>query len=69
MKGDLQSFKLTHTGRFVGEPNADWQINSFNSHSIGKLEIPAAGYYDIELEIQAPTNQVVDFQWVWLKSE
>lgn len=60
----LQS--LTHTGRFVGEPNVDWQIESFNSHSLGKLAIPAAGYYNFELEIKPPKDQTVDFQWVWL---
>jgi len=57
------------TGRFVGEPNSDWQIESFNSHTLGQLEFTQPGYYDISLEIDPPAGEGLDFQWLWLGAE
>ncbi|SMO81627.1 alpha-L-fucosidase [Saccharicrinis carchari] len=63
---DKISEKIRPTGRVVGEPNSDWHIDSFNSHRIGRIDFPASGYYDININI-APTNgQSIDFQWLWL---
>ena len=53
------------TGMTVGEPNRDWHIKSFESHDLGDIKIPEAGYYTISLEIQ-PEDEPIDFQWLWL---
>ncbi len=66
--GSLQA-DFSPTGMFVGEPNRDWQIESFNAHRLGQLEFPEAGYYDIHLEISPPAEEVVKFQWLWLGKE
>jgi len=58
------SFKSS--GMFVGEPNNDWQIDSYNSHRLGQLEFSESGYYDITLEIQPGKGEKMDFQWLWL---
>ena len=54
---------------FVGEPNSNWQIVSFDSHRLGLLEFTQAGYYDISLEIAPGKGEEVDFQWLWLGTE
>jgi len=54
------------SGQFVGEPNSDWQIPSFNSHRLGTLEFSNPGYYDITLEIEPGKEEELDFQWLWL---
>jgi alpha-L-fucosidase len=66
--GNLQA-QILPTGKFVGEPNSNWQIPSFNSHRLGQLRFPQAGYYDISLEIDPHTGEEIDFQWLWLGSE
>jgi len=63
--GKLKSTFQT-TGLFVGEPNAGWEIESFNSHRLGKLEFTEAGYYDISLEIDPHKGENIAFQWLWL---
>jgi alpha-L-fucosidase len=63
--GKLKS-NFKPTGLFVGEPNAGWEIESFNSHRLGKLEFPEAGYYDITLEINPRKGEEIAFQWLWL---
>lgn len=60
------SAKFLSTGEFVGEPNSDWQIGSFNSHRLGVLDFPEAGYYDINLEIDPGKGEEMGFQWLWL---
>ena len=60
------SAKFQSTGEFVGEPNSDWQIGSFNAHRLGKLEFSEPGYYDIILEVMPQGDEKVDFQWLWL---
>ncbi len=56
------------TGRFVGEPNSNWHIDSFNSHRIGEITLPQPGYYEINLNIEPEEGEFVDFQWVWLEA-
>ncbi len=58
--------KFQSTGMFVGEPNAGWEIESFNSHRLGKLEFSQAGYYHITLDIVPRKGEQVGFQWLWL---
>jgi len=66
--GSLQA-TFRPTGMFVGEPNRDWQIESFNAHRLGQLEFPEAGYYDIHLEVIPPVGEEVNFQWLWMGNE
>ncbi len=54
------------TGEFVGEPNSDWQIGSFNSHRLGQMDFSEPGYYDISLEVKPQGGEKIDFQWLWL---
>jgi len=54
------------TGQYVGEPNSNWHIDSFNSHRLGQLVFPASGYYNISLEIKPGKNEELEFQWLWL---
>jgi alpha-L-fucosidase len=54
------------TRLFVGEPNAGWEIESFNSHRLGRLEFTQAGYYDITLDIVPRKGEELAFQWLWL---
>jgi len=57
------------SGRFVGEPNANWQIDSFNSHRLGQLVFTEPGFYDITLEIKPGKDEEMQFQWLWLGTE
>ena len=57
------------TGRFVGEPNANWQIDSFNSHRLGQMVFSEPGYYDITLDIKPGKDEELNFQWLWLGTE
>ncbi len=54
------------TGKTVGEPQSDWQIDSFNSQRVGQISFPSSGFYDIELEIVPGKNEELGFQWLWL---
>jgi alpha-L-fucosidase len=60
------SGKFQSTGEFVGEPNSNWQIESFNSHRLGSLKFSGPGYYDITLEIEPKKGDQLHFQWLWL---
>ena len=55
------------TGRFVGEPNEDWQIDSFNSHRIGEINFPQSGFYDINLKVDPDKKKGIGFQWLWME--
>jgi len=57
------------TGMFVGEPNQNWQIESYNASRLGEIEINKKGYYDINLKIDPEKGEIVKFQWVWLGVE
>jgi len=65
-KAGSLSAKLRSTGKFVGEPNRDWQIGSFNSHRLGKIEFSAPGFYEITLEVEPGKGEEMGFQWLWL---
>ena len=55
------------TGMFVGEPNSNWQIPSFNSHRLGQLHFSEAGRYEISLEMEPHQGEELGFQWLWLE--
>lgn len=63
--------KLSHlikpTGKTVGEPNQNWVIDNFKSHTIGKVNFPETGFYEIELEVIPEKNDELKFQWIWIK--
>lgn len=59
--------QLQPTGMMVTEPNREWHVGNFKSHTIGEMDISEAGYYDIQLEINTRENSPVGFQWVWLE--
>ncbi len=63
--------KLTHpiqpTGKTIGEPNADWIIDNFKSHRIGRIDFSEKGYYDIELEVSPSQKNEIKFHWIWIK--
>jgi alpha-L-fucosidase len=65
----ILSANFQGTGRFVGEPNSNWQIDSFNSHRLGELVFSEPGYYDITLEIKPGKDEELNFQWLWLGAE
>lgn len=58
-----------NTGQSVGEPNSNWQIDSFNAHRLGQLEFSEPGYYDITLEFKPGKDEELNFQWLWLGTE
>ncbi len=62
--------KLSHlikpTGKTVGEPNQNWVIDNFKSHTIGKVNFPETGFYEIELEVIPEKNDELEFQWIWI---
>jgi alpha-L-fucosidase len=55
------------TGKTVAEPNSDWVIENFKSNSMGKVNFPKKGYYDIELQIMPEKKEQLNFQWLWVK--
>ena len=57
------------SGKFVGEPNSNWQIDSFDSHRLGQLDFTQEGYYDISLEIAPRKGDELGLQWLWLGTE
>jgi alpha-L-fucosidase len=63
------SAKFKPSGRFVGEPNSNWQIDSFNSNRLGQLVFSEPGFYDITLEIKPGKGEELSFQWLWLGME
>ncbi|MEA3462930.1 MAG: alpha-L-fucosidase [Bacteroidota bacterium] len=66
--GSLKA-KFTSSGMFVGEPNSNWQIDSFHSHRLGQLEFTEPGYYTITLEVKPGKDEEIGFQWLWLGGE
>jgi len=66
--GEL-SGTFRNTERFVGEPNSNWQIDSFNAHRFGLLEFSEPGYYKITLEIKPGKSEEIGFQWLWLGAD
>ena len=66
--GSTLKHNTTPTGKTVGEPGANWQIDSFASKRIGEINFPEKGIYEITLEVAAKENNPVKFQWLWLNS-
>jgi alpha-L-fucosidase len=62
IKHDIQP-----TGKYVGEPNSNWEIESFNSSKMGEIEITEKGFYDLRLKINPKKDNPVNFQWIWLE--
>jgi alpha-L-fucosidase len=58
---------IKSTGKTVGEPNQNWVINNFKSQSIGKINFPEIGFYEIELEVIPAENGDMEFQWIWIR--
>jgi len=56
------------TGMYVGEPNSNWHIESYNSHHLGRLHFHSPGYYTIRLEIEPGSEEELAFQWLWLEA-
>jgi alpha-L-fucosidase len=61
--------KFEPTGRYVGEPNSNWQIDSYDSHRLGQRVFAKPGYYNISLEINPGKDEEIGFQWLWLGTE
>ena len=57
------------TGLTVGEPNQDWHIANFTSHSLGSVEFGEAGVHDVTLRVKAGTDGPLQLQWLWLVGE
>ena len=68
MNGKVLTSRIKNTGRTVGEPGNNLQIDSYNSDQIGDFHISEPGYYDVQLIIQPPKNEVIGFQWLWLSN-
>lgn len=54
------------TGLTVGEPNRDWHIDNFKSHSIGNINFPATGIYEIFMEVNDKKKEAIKFLWLWV---
>jgi len=65
--GQSLSHSIHPTGQTVGEPNADWHIDNFESNRIGTINFPEKGFYSVELNIEPGQNEDIKFQWLWVK--
>jgi alpha-L-fucosidase len=61
--------QFTPTGLTVGEPNRQWHIDNFTSHSIGEIDFPKPGIYEITMNIESPKDSPVKFQWLWMNMD
>jgi alpha-L-fucosidase len=66
LNGSDLKHEIQPTGKYVGEPNQKWEIDSFNSSRLDVINITEKGYYDLNLKIHAKKDQVVKFQWIWI---
>jgi alpha-L-fucosidase len=66
LNGAEMRHQIQPTGRYVGEPNQNWEIDSFNSLRLDVININEKGYYDLNLKIHPEKDEVVKFQWVWI---
>ena len=55
------------TGKTIGEPNRDWEIDNFQSHEIGQIEFPEPGFYTIDVNIEPTENEIIKFHWIWIQ--
>lgn len=65
--GKTISHTISNTGKTVGEPNQNWVIDNYKSNRLGKINFPEKGFYEIELNVKPAKNEVVNFQWIWVK--
>jgi alpha-L-fucosidase len=67
---ELNGYDMKHeiqpTGKYVGEPNQNWEIDSFNSSRLDVIDISEKGFYDLKLKVYPKKDQVLKFQWVWI---
>jgi alpha-L-fucosidase len=66
LNGSEMRHEIKPTGRYVGEPNQNWEIDSFNSSRLDVININEKGYYDLNLKIRPEKDEVVKLQWVWI---
>ena len=66
IKNSSLEHTLHPTGKYVGEPNQNWEIDSFNASFLGEIEITDKGFYNIQLKINPEKDKPVKFQWAWL---
>jgi len=66
----INETKLEHsiqpTGMYVGEPNQNWEIESFNASNVGEVQITRKGYYDVVLKVNPKKGTILKFQWIWI---
>jgi alpha-L-fucosidase len=62
----LLEHTIQSTGLYVGEPNQNWEIESFNASQLGEIQISKKGVYEIKLKIDPEKGEPVKFQWIWL---
>ncbi len=55
-----------YTGFTVGEPNKDWKIPKFKSHTLGTAQF-TKGYHEVELSFEMEENHKTKFQWLWIE--
>ena len=58
---------VEYTGKTVGEPNSDWVIDNYKSNHLGTILFPEKGLYNIEMKVSNKTDEVINFQWIWIK--
>ncbi len=66
LNGAEMRHEAQKTGRYVGEPNQNWEIDSFNSTRLDVININEKGYYDLNLKIHPKKDEVLKFQWMWI---
>ncbi len=64
--GTTLQHQVKLSGKTVGEPNSNWIIDNFSSNTMGKINFPEKGYYQITLEIEPEKRDSIQFQWLWL---
>jgi alpha-L-fucosidase len=65
--GSTLKYDIIPTGKTVGEPGSNWQIDNFASNRVGEIDIPKKGIYEITLDVNAKKNEPVKLQWLWLQ--
>jgi alpha-L-fucosidase len=65
--GKTFSHVVINTGKTVGEPNQNWVIDNYKSNRLGTINFPEKGFYEIKLNVAPAKNEVVNFQWIWVK--
>lgn len=58
---------VQYSGKTIGEPNSNWEIEKFKSFNIGEINFAREGYYEIELEFNIVNNDKMNFQWLWIE--